>query len=131
MPAWRRRRHHRSPTAPPHRPTRTSTARRRRLRSPQDRSRLSKRSISATSSGRYAPPPRGTYAGGVEQSGSSSGSKTRDRAARASAKRDTQNLSIAWAPQEAILVGSPVKFGEAARRVIPSQVQPASLAGKV
>jgi PD-(D/E)XK nuclease superfamily protein len=46
----------------------------------------------------------------------------RQRRPRSSAYRDAWDLITAWAPQEAIPVGSPVKFGEAVSRVIPSQV---------
>jgi hypothetical protein len=55
----------------------------------------------------------------------------RQRRPRSSAYRDAWNLIAPWAPQEEILVGTPVKVGEAASRVIPSQVLSELLMGKV
>jgi PD-(D/E)XK endonuclease len=55
----------------------------------------------------------------------------RQRRPRSSAYRDAWHLIAPWAPQEEILVGTPVKIGEAASRVIPSQVPSYLVMGKV
>lgn len=55
----------------------------------------------------------------------------RQRRPRSSAYRDAWHLIASWAPQGVIPVGSPVKFGEAASRVIPSQAPLYFSMGKV
>ncbi|MBV8081451.1 MAG: endonuclease [Candidatus Eremiobacteraeota bacterium] len=55
----------------------------------------------------------------------------RQRKPRSAAYRDAWNLIAPWAPQGEISVGTPVKFGEAGSRVIPSQALSELLMEKV
>jgi len=55
----------------------------------------------------------------------------RQRRPRSAAFRDAWDLIASWAPQEETLVGTPVKFGEAVSRVIPSQALSELLMEKV